>query len=184
MSEGSVSRILILDDERIIVDTLCMFIKLFGYECRGGCDHDTAMTIAREFEPDFFLSGFSNSCDENGCESMAEIQTLLPKSRTIIFSGSASAAPVNEEYFQRGYKFDVFARPVHPMDFVSGCCHMGHRQGWVLKTCYLESVARWNHVRFEIALENARDENKVRRTENEIAVRSEVDGNPLQSGAG
>lgn len=118
MSEPKVSRLLILDDERVLVDTLCMIVNDSGYEARVAYDHDTAMAIAREFKPDFFLTGFCNCCVENGSESIAEIQTFLPECRTLLFTGTASAVPVIEDYFRRGYEFQVFAKPRHPMDFL------------------------------------------------------------------
>ncbi|WP_109485700.1 response regulator [Occallatibacter savannae] len=119
MSEAKVSRLLILDDEKVLVDILCRIVNECGYEARGAYDHDTAMAIAREFEPDFFLTGFCNSCDKNGCESIAELETFLPQCRNVLFSGTASAAPFIEEYFRRGYEFQVFAKPLHPQDFLN-----------------------------------------------------------------
>jgi len=119
VSETKVSRVLILDDSEVLVDTLSMILNECGYEARGVYDHDAAMAIAREFKPDFFLTGFCNSCDENGCQSIAEIQTFLPRCRNVLFTGSAAAVPVIGEYLRRGYEFQAFAKPLHPQDFLN-----------------------------------------------------------------
>jgi DNA-binding NtrC family response regulator len=111
-------RVLILDDERVIVDALCMVLNQSGYSAKGVYSHDRAIAIAHAFEPDVLLTGFNNCCDENGCETGAEVLTFLPQCRVMIFSGSAAAAPVVEEFSQRGYPFDVFAKPVHPQDLL------------------------------------------------------------------
>ncbi|MBS1805195.1 MAG: response regulator [Acidobacteria bacterium] len=133
MSEARVSRVLILDDADVLVDTLCRILNECGFEARGAYEHDTAMTVAREFEPDFFLTGFCNSCDQNGCESIAEIQTFLPRCQNVLFSGSASAALVIEEYFRRGYEFQVFAKPLHPQDFLDWLRAHGATAGTVAR---------------------------------------------------
>jgi DNA-binding NtrC family response regulator len=112
-------RVLILDDEKAIVDTLCMILNQRGYEARGVYTHDAAIATARTFEPDVFLTGFNNCCDQNGCETGAEVLAFLPECRVIVFSGTAAAAPVLEEFWMRGYKFDAFAKPLHPQDLIN-----------------------------------------------------------------
>ncbi|UWZ86620.1 response regulator [Occallatibacter riparius] len=112
-------RVLILDDEKVIADTLCMVLNQSGYEARPAYDHASAMATAREFEPDVLITGFNNGCEENGCETAAELLTFLPHCYVFIFSGSASTAPVLEEFWQLGYRFDVLAKPVHPQDLLN-----------------------------------------------------------------
>jgi len=113
-------RVLILDDERIIVDTLCVVLKQGGYDARGTYTHDSAVSLAREFQPDAFLTGFLNHCKQNGCETAAEVLTFLPKCRIFIFSGTSAAGPVIEDYRRRGYNFEIFAKPLHPEILLAG----------------------------------------------------------------
>lgn len=113
-----VSRLLVLDDERIIADTMCMIANHYGYEAKAAYNHSSAIAIAHEFHPDFFLTGFNNCSDENGCETAAIVLSFLPHCRIAIFSGSKNAVPVLQDFLDRGYDFDVLAKPVHPLDFV------------------------------------------------------------------
>jgi DNA-binding NtrC family response regulator len=107
-------RVLILEDEPAILDTICMLLKERGYAVKGVKSHDRAIACAREFEPDVLLTGFHNACEENGCETAAEVLKFLPRCRVVLFSGSAAAAPVLEDFWQRGYRFDILPKPVHP----------------------------------------------------------------------
>ena len=118
MVEINVSRLLVLDDERIIADTMCTIANHYGYDVKATYDHDSAIAIAQEFRPDFLLTGFNNGSEENGCETAGMVLSFLPDCKIAIFSGSKDAAPALQDFSDRGYKFDVLAKPVHPLDFV------------------------------------------------------------------
>jgi DNA-binding NtrC family response regulator len=119
MSAYKSTRVLILDDEPVIVDTLCMILNQCGFEALGVYGHNSALAASRQFQPHAFLTGFTNDCEVNGCETAAELLTLLPQCRVAIFSGSRAAGPVIEEYRRRGYDFDVLAKPLHPQDLLT-----------------------------------------------------------------
>jgi len=112
-------RVLILDAEKVISDTLCMVLNQSGYQARPVYGHVEAVAVAREFEPDVFLAEMFNRWDFNGCETAAELRTFLPEVRVAICSGSATAAPIYEDFRRRGYDFDIFAKPVHPNDLIA-----------------------------------------------------------------
>jgi DNA-binding NtrC family response regulator len=118
MTAHNTARILILDDERCIVDTLCEILKQLGYESRGAYTHSTALSAAHEFQPNVFLTGFNN-VGKNGCETAIDILTFLPQCRVIIFSGCASTADALPYYRQRGLQFEVLSKPVHVHDLLA-----------------------------------------------------------------
>jgi DNA-binding NtrC family response regulator len=95
-----------------------MVLNQSGYEARAVYKHAAAISAAREFEPDVFLTGFVNDCEVNGCQTAAEALTFLPECRVIIFSGTSSAGPVIEDFRRRGYDFAVLAKPLHPHDLL------------------------------------------------------------------
>jgi DNA-binding NtrC family response regulator len=113
MTAHSPARLLILDDQPVITDTLCIIVKNHGYECRGAYTHSSAVSIAREFQPNIFLTGFNNLCDKNGGETALEVLAFLPKCRVIIFSGQGKTAAAVNDYCQR-YGFIALPKPVHP----------------------------------------------------------------------
>jgi DNA-binding NtrC family response regulator len=114
MTANRSTRLLILDDDRIIVDTFCIIVNQYGYQCRGSRTHSSAVAIAREFQPDVFITGFNNLCDKNGCETAIEILEFLPGCVVFISSGAGSAADALNHYRQRGYEFKVLPKPVQP----------------------------------------------------------------------
>lgn len=118
MDEHRVSRLLVLDDDRVIADTMCMIANRSGYEARPAYDHDSAIAIAHEFRPDFFITGFNNGWGKNGCETAIEVEGFLPQSVVALFSGSPDAAQALEEYRRRGREFQVLTKPMHVHQFL------------------------------------------------------------------
>jgi DNA-binding NtrC family response regulator len=118
MSALSPSRVLLLDDDRITVDTLAVILNQNGYEARSVYNHRDAVATAREFCPDIFVTGFVNCCEKNGCETAIEILSLLPKCHVLIISGQAATADAVDEYRRIGYDFKAYAKPLHPQDFL------------------------------------------------------------------
>jgi DNA-binding response OmpR family regulator len=113
MTVTSPTRVLVLDDSRVIADTICIIANQHGYECRSAYTHSSAVSIAREFLPNIFLTGFNNLCEKNGCETALEVLTFLPQCRVIISSGSAASAAEINVYCRR-YGFAFLAKGVHP----------------------------------------------------------------------
>ena len=129
MAEDGVPRLLVLDDERIIADTVCMIANQSGVEARAAYNPESAIAIAHEFRPEIFITGFCNGPGENGCETAAMVLTFLPECRIAIFSGSQYAAPVLQDFFDRGYEFDILPKPIHPQQFIEWLKAHGARAG-------------------------------------------------------
>lgn len=119
MTVHSTPHLLVLDDERAVVDALCAIANSFGYKSRGSYTHSSALAIAHDFQPDVFLTGFNNLSEKNGCETALEILAFLPACRVVICSGSASAADAISDYRQRGFEFEILPKPVHPQDLLA-----------------------------------------------------------------
>jgi len=109
-------RVLILDDETIIVDSLVFILNQHSFVARGVYTHDSAIAAAREFHPDIFITGFNNCCEKNGGETAVEVQSFLPHCRVLIFSGQRVSDEVREQLARHG--LEVLAKPVHPRDLI------------------------------------------------------------------
>ena len=120
MNADNPTRVLLLDDERVIVDTLCIILNRHGFAARGAYTHAQAVQAAREFQPNVFITGMVNCCEKNGCETAAEIVDLFKDCRVFIFSGSGYewAVKTAKEYRKHGYEFSVHPKPVHPQDLL------------------------------------------------------------------
>lgn len=118
MAESDPTRVLILDDERVITDVICLVLQREGFATRGAYRHQQAIEVACEFRPDIFITGYNNLSEKNGCETAIDVLEFLPQCRIFICSGSAAAADGLEAARQRGYEFDVLPKPVHPQELV------------------------------------------------------------------
>ncbi len=49
------NRVLIIDDEKLLVKSTCMVLDIYGFETRGALDGEEGVKMAEEFGPDVIL---------------------------------------------------------------------------------------------------------------------------------
>lgn len=119
MSEAkSKSKILVVDDERVIADTLAMILSQSGFDARAVYSGEGAVELASTFEPDMLISDVIMA-DLNGIDAAIRIRALLPKIKILLFSGQAATADLLEKARAQGYEFEILAKPVHPQDLLN-----------------------------------------------------------------
>lgn len=111
-------KVLVVDDERVIADTLAMILNQSGFEARPVYSGEKAVELAAEFTPDMLISDVIMA-DLNGIDAAIRIRTLLPKIKILLFSGQAATADLLEKARAQGYEFEILAKPVHPQDLLS-----------------------------------------------------------------
>jgi DNA-binding response OmpR family regulator len=116
---SSQTRVLILDDEPVIANTLRVVLERQGFVARAAFRHEEAVAIARDFQPDVLIAGFNNSSEKNGCETAEDILSFVSKCRILIFSGQAKAAEALNEFRERGFDFEVLPKPCSPDELLA-----------------------------------------------------------------
>jgi CheY-like chemotaxis protein len=111
-------KVLIVDDERVIADTLSMILNQSGFEARAVYSGEGALELARSFAPDMLISDVIMA-DLNGIDAAIRIRALLPSIKILLFSGQAATADLLEKARTQGYEFEILAKPVHPQDLLS-----------------------------------------------------------------
>lgn len=111
-------KVLVVDDERVIADTLAMILNQSGFEARAVYSGEAAVGITPEFQPDMLISDVIMA-DLNGIDAAIRIRTLAPKIKILLFSGQAATADLLEKARARGYEFEILAKPVHPQDLLN-----------------------------------------------------------------
>jgi len=111
-------KVLIVDDERVIADTLSMILNQSGFESRAVYSGEGALEMARSFQPDMLISDVIMA-DLNGIDAAISIRALLPSIKILLFSGQAATADLLEKARAQGYEFEILAKPVHPQDLLS-----------------------------------------------------------------
>jgi CheY-like chemotaxis protein len=110
-------RVLVVDDERVIADTLVLILSQKGFEATAAYNGENAVEAAIPFMPDVlimdvFMEGM------NGIEASLQISAILPLCRVNLFSGNTETAELLQEAEAHGHFFEILAKPVHPSDLV------------------------------------------------------------------
>jgi len=118
MPETTKPKVLVVDDERVIADTLSMILNQSGFESRAVYSGEGALEMAQAFEPDMLISDVIMA-DLNGIDAAIRIRGLLPSIKILLFSGQAATADLLEKARAQGYEFEILAKPVHPQDLLT-----------------------------------------------------------------
>lgn len=117
MSERTV-KILVVDDERPIADTLALILQRAGYESRGAYTGDEAMRCVREWKPNVVISDVMMP-GLNGVELAIEIRKTCPECLVMLVSGNANTQDLLEEAREQGHTFEVLAKPIPPRQLLA-----------------------------------------------------------------
>jgi DNA-binding NtrC family response regulator len=123
MSEDALpKRILIVDDEKNIADTLAVVFKIRGHEALAVYSAESAMESIETFEPDIVLSDVMMG-KMTGVDLAIYLSKARPDCKVLLFSGQASTADLLREASRKGHEFRLLAKPVHPqklLDDIAG----------------------------------------------------------------
>jgi DNA-binding response OmpR family regulator len=111
-------KVLVVDDEHVIADTLAMILSQSGFDARAIYSGEGAVELASTFEPDMLISDVIMA-DLNGIDAAIRMRALLPNIKILLFSGQAATADLLEKARTKGYEFEILAKPVHPQDLLS-----------------------------------------------------------------
>ncbi len=111
-------RVLVVDDERVIADTLAKILDLNGYDASAVYTGTAAVETAKATQPDLIISDVIMP-DMNGIEAAIQIREILPNCKILLFSGQAATADLLEDARARGHEFEVLTKPIHPSDLLA-----------------------------------------------------------------
>ena len=112
------ARVLVVDDEQVIADTLARILDLNGYEASAVYTGTAAVETAKTTQPDLIISDVVMP-DMNGIEAAIKIREIVPNCKILLFSGQAATADLLEEARARGHEFEILTKPVHPSDLLA-----------------------------------------------------------------
>jgi DNA-binding NtrC family response regulator len=111
--------VFVVDDERIIAETLAMILNQAGFAATAFEDPRQALTAAASgLPPDLLISDVVMP-GMSGIELAIEFRRTYPDCRVLLFSGQAATANLLEIARSQGYDFDVLSKPVHPADLLA-----------------------------------------------------------------
>jgi CheY-like chemotaxis protein len=110
-------RILVVDDQKLIADTLAEILGNVGFDAVAAYDGWEALEVASRFHPDWILSDVLMP-RMNGVELAIAIRKNYPMAGILLFSGQAGISGILEEGQRKGYEFELIAKPIHPLKVI------------------------------------------------------------------
>jgi CheY-like chemotaxis protein len=110
-------KILVVDDEKLIADTLVQILNMMGYHAVSVYNGAEAIERAATSSFDMLISDVVMP-GMNGIDSAIEICRLLPACKVLLISGNSRTADMLQNAQSKGHLFDVLAKPVHPQEIL------------------------------------------------------------------
>ncbi len=111
-------RILIVDDEHLVADTLSLIFQKHGFAARAVYSADEALECARTFAPEILLCDI-NMPDKDGLDLIASMDREQPACRVLVLTGAYSSLNrVRQRSSEVRRKFSVLTKPCHPAELV------------------------------------------------------------------
>ena len=111
-------KVLVVDDEQVIADTLAKILDINGYDASAVYSGAAAVESARDLRPDLIISDVIMQ-DMDGIEAAIHIRDFLPSCKILLFSGQAATADLLENARAQGHDFEILAKPVHPSELLA-----------------------------------------------------------------
>lgn len=111
-------RVLVVDDERLIAQTVAAILNANGFEALEAFSGEEALEAARKVRPDIVLSDVLMP-RMSGVELGMQVRNELPETRVILFSGQAATTELMRKAQDAGYSFELVPKPIHPEELVS-----------------------------------------------------------------
>jgi CheY-like chemotaxis protein len=109
--------VLIVDDEKVIADTLSIIISKSGFDTMTAYDATTALALAKATPPDLLISDVVMP-GMSGVELAITLSDILPACKVLLFSGQAATIDLLAQARESGHDFTTLTKPVHPTDML------------------------------------------------------------------
>jgi len=105
--------ILIVEDEKVVADTLGQILASHGYEIRVVYSAEDAVETIANWSPNLAILDVMLP-KMNGIEFAVVLKENLPDCHVLLFSGQPSVEALMQKARNEGHDFEILAKPVHP----------------------------------------------------------------------
>lgn len=112
------AKVLVVDDERLIADSLAAILHSKGYDVKALYDGKSALEACQCGAPDCIISDVMMP-GINGVDLAITVRQRFPQCRILLFSGQAATTDIMEQVRTTGYEFELLTKPVHPTDLLA-----------------------------------------------------------------
>jgi len=117
LSDGRL-RVLVVDDEHLITDTVCAILKENGFDATGVYNGSDAISAARKQRPDIVLSDVLMP-RMSGVELGIQLRREFPDIKIFLFSGQAATKAMIHRAEEEGHYFELLPKPIHPDELIT-----------------------------------------------------------------
>lgn len=122
-SLADLPKLLIVDDERVIADTLATIFNINGYEARPAYSAEHALEIIADWEPaiaivDVILPAM------NGIDLGILLRASRPAIKVMLISGQIVAGTMAVDAAKQGHVFDILAKPVRVPELLGSAARL------------------------------------------------------------
>jgi CheY-like chemotaxis protein len=110
-------RILVVDDEELIAETLREILGRAGFHVVVAHDGWAALEVAAVFKPQYLLTDVLMP-RMNGVELAIAVRKMFPETRVLLFSGQAGISEVLLSGQRQGFEFELLPKPLHPLKLI------------------------------------------------------------------
>ncbi|GGA75709.1 hypothetical protein GCM10011507_28840 [Edaphobacter acidisoli] len=111
-------RVLVVDDDRLVADTLALIFSKSGFESKAAYSADHALELAREIAPNLLLCDVTMP-DRNGLELANDIAHEFPDCRIIMLTAFYSNLKnVREQATKSSRPMGILTKPCQPSDLL------------------------------------------------------------------
>lgn len=111
-------RVLVVDDEHLITDTICAILNANGFNAIGAYNGIEALQAATDLHPEVVLSDVLMP-KMSGVDLGIQLRSQFPEMKIILLSGQASTSMMIQRAEADGHHFTLFPKPIHPEDLIA-----------------------------------------------------------------
>jgi DNA-binding response OmpR family regulator len=117
-SNGHRPRVLVVDDEAVIADTLAEILSLSGFPAIAAYDGNGALGAALLQPPEMLITDVALP-GMNGIELAITVKRVYPDCKILLFSGQATTADLLATARRDGYRFTLLNKPLAPQELLA-----------------------------------------------------------------
>ena len=107
-------RVLVLDDEVPVADSLVQILAMFGYDATASYNPEEGVEWLASHPCDIVVSDVVFNGRMSGIDLAIQLAETLPACKILLMSGNNSTTDLLAEAQKQGHTFDILAKPVHP----------------------------------------------------------------------
>jgi DNA-binding response OmpR family regulator len=122
-SLGMKPKVLVVDDETNIRNSLAAIFTSRGYESKTAFSAEQAVEIIAGWEPDLAIVDVGLP-KMNGIDLAIALKNGHPTCRVLLFSGPPNTADLLAQAEANGHLFEIVAKPAHPTVMLNRAAHL------------------------------------------------------------